>query len=90
MNTLFDQTANQELARQYRANLQEKANQARLIQDKGPTESPVLRKKSFKQTLKPKIAFGIAIVTLTLILIAQNIAVAAGGGGGGGGPHLVM
>ena len=90
MNNLLNQTANQELARQYRENLQEKSNQARLIRDKGPSESPVLRKKSFKKTIKPKIAFGIEIVTLTLILIAQNIAVAAGGGGGGGGPHLVM
>jgi hypothetical protein len=90
MNNLLNQTANQELARQYRENLQEKSIRARLIQEKDPTESPAPRKKSFKQTLKPKVAFGIAIVTLTLILIAQNIAVAAGGGGGGGGSYLVM
>ena len=89
MNTLFDQTAKQELARQYRADLQEKSIRARLIQEKDPVESPVPRRKSFKQALKPKVAFGIAIVTLTLILIAQNVAVAAGGVGGGG-FHLVM
>ena len=89
MNNLLNQTANQELARHYRENLQEKSIRARLIQEKAPTESPAPRKKSFKGTLKPKVAFGIAIVTLTLILIAQNIAVAAGGGGGGG-SYLVM
>ena len=84
MNTLLDQTANQELARQYRANLQEKSIRARLIREEDLTESPAPRRKSFKQALKPKIAFGMAIVTLTLILIAQNVAVAAGGSGGGG------
>ncbi|MCJ7659811.1 MAG: hypothetical protein MUO67_11730 [Anaerolineales bacterium] len=89
MNTLLDQTANQELARQYRANLLEKSIRARLIQEKDPTESPAPRRKSFRQVVKPKIAFGMAIVALTLILIAQNVAIAAGGSGGGG-PHLVM
>jgi len=89
MNTLFDQTANQELARQYRANMQEKSIRARLIQEKDPAERPAPRKKSFRQVVKPKIAFGMAVVALTLILIAQNVAVAAGGGGGGG-IYLVM
>ena len=90
MNTLLDQMANQELARQYRANVQEKSIRARLIQTKEPTEGPAPRRKSFRQVIKPKIAFGMAIVALTLILIAQNVAIAAGGGGGGGGIHLVM
>jgi len=90
MNTLLDQMANQELARQYRANVQEKSIRARLIRAKDPIESPAPRRKSFRQVIKPRIAFGLAIVTLTLILIAQNVAVAAGGSGGGGGPHLVM
>jgi len=89
MNTLFDQTANQELARQYRANMQEKSIRARLIQEKDPAERLAPRKKSFRQVVKPKIAFGMAVVALTLILIAQNVAVAAGGGGGGG-IYLVM
>ena len=65
MNTLLDQTANQELARQYRANRQEKSIRARLIREEDPTESPAPRRKSFKRALKPKIAFGMAIVTLT-------------------------
>jgi hypothetical protein len=84
MNTLLDQTVKQELARQYREDLQEKSIRARLIREKEPIESPAPERKSFRVSLKAKIAFGLAIVTLTLILIAQNIAVAAGGGGGGG------
>jgi hypothetical protein len=90
MNTLLDQTVKQELARQYRADLQEKSIRDRLVREKHPIENPVPRRKSFKGSLKPKIAFGIAIVTLTLILIAQNVAVAAGGGGGVGGFYNVM
>ena len=90
MNTLLNQTVNQELARQYRANMHEKSNIVRLLEKKEPTEKHTPRRKSFKQAVKPRIAYGIAIVSLTLILIAQNIAAAAGGGGGGGGPHLVM
>ena len=84
MNTLLDQTVKQELARQYREDLQEKSIRARLIREKDPIESPAPGRKSFKGSLKTKIAFGIAIVALTLILIAQNVAVAAGGSGGGG------
>ena len=104
MNTLLDQMANQELARQYRANVQEKSIRARLIRAKDPIESPAPRRKSFRQVIKPRIAYGLAanlrfptvrifktiLVLLTLILIAQNVAIAAGGGGGGGGIHLVM
>jgi hypothetical protein len=90
MNTLLDQSVNQELARKYRANMREKSNIIRLLQKQDPAEKPVPRRKSFRQVVKPRIAYGIAIVTLTLILIAQNVAIAIGGGGGGGGHHLVM
>ena len=84
MNTLLDQTVKQELARQYRANLREKSIRERLVREPDPNESPAPSRKSFKGSLKPRIAFGIAIVALTVILIAQNVAVAAGGAGGVG------
>ena len=91
MNGLLNQTVQQELSRQYRAQMEEKASNARLLKTKSANERPSEKKvrKELAPSLKPWIAAGTAIVIVTILLIAQNVA-AAGGGGGGAGFYLVM
>jgi hypothetical protein len=91
MNGLLNQTVQQELSRQYRAQMEEKASNARLLKNKSPSKRPEEKRirKEFAPSLKPWIAAGTAIAILTILLIAQNVA-AAGGGGGGAGFYLVM
>ena len=90
MNGKLHQTVYQELAKQYRDDLQEQAANARLIQvqSKPKKLDPIRNVK--RLALKTRVAVVTTIITLTVLLIAQNAAVAVIDGSTGFANNLVI
>jgi len=90
MNGKLHQSVHQELAKQYRDDLQEQAANARLIQAQSKPKKldPIRNVK--RLALKTRVAVVTTIITLTVLLIAQNAAVAVIDGSTGFAYNLVI
>lgn len=87
MNDYLERLAYESYARKHHSDLIKLSENNRLISDSDGQPKEVRSKQGYTHSLKPRLAYILALVVLAALLITQ-VVVAAINSSGGGGPYL--